>query len=339
MSTSTSPATTGTGGSTAVFGRASGTGSKLKDAMRGSGGALLGLVVLILVMSLATPRFATLQNILNIIDQGTVLGILALGATAVIITGGIDLSVGSVLALCTMVLGYLSHDGGWPLWAAMVASVVVGALAGTINGIGVTFAKLPPFIATLAMMSVARGLANLITNGEQVVGYTDWFYNLSSTRHLGIFSVTVIVLLVLYAAGWLTLRYRASGRSLYAIGGGDEVARLAGIKVRRLTINVYVVAGALAGLAGIVLASRLDSSQPSAGTGYELDTIAAVVIGGASLNGGVGRVSGTIVGVLIIGVLRNGLNLLGVSPFLQSILIGVVIAAAVMADVLRRKSA
>lgn len=339
MSTSTSPATTGAGGSTAVFGRASGIGSRLKDAMRGSGGALLGLIVLVIAMSLATPRFATLQNILNIIDQGTVLGILALGATAVIITGGIDLSVGSVLALCTMVLGYLSHDGGWPLWAAMVASVVVGALAGTINGVGVTVAKLPPFIATLAMMSVARGLANLITNGEQVVGYTDWFYNLSSTRYLGVFSVTVIVLLALYVAGWLILRYRASGRSLYAIGGGDEVARLAGIKVRRLTISVYVVAGALAGLAGIVLASRLDSSQPSAGTGYELDTIAAVVIGGASLNGGVGRVSGTIVGVLIIGVLRNGLNLLGVSPFLQSILIGVVIAAAVMADVLRRKSA
>jgi ribose transport system permease protein len=295
-----------------------------RSLLSGSGGALFGLVVLFVILSITAPHFLSGRNMLNVTDQVTVLGILALGATAVIVTGGIDLSVGSVLALSTMVLGWLSHDGGWPLWAAMIAAVAVGAVFGALNGLGVTLAKLPPFIATLAMM---------------IVGYPDWFFELSSNRYVGFLSTTTIVLIVLYVCGWVYLRYRAGGRALYAIGGGSEVARLAGLKVRKLTIGVYVMAGALAGVAGIVLATRLDSSQPSAGTGYELDTIAAVVIGGASLSGGVGRVTGTIVGVLIIGVLRNGLNLLGVSPFLQQILIGLVIALAVMADVLRRKRA
>jgi ribose transport system permease protein len=177
----------------------------------------------------------------------------------------------------------------------------------------------------------------MITDGQQIVGYPEWFFLLSSERYLGFLSVTTMVLIVLYVAAWAFLKYRASGRAIYAIGGGHEVARLAGIKVKAVTIWVYVAAGALAGVGGIVLASRLDSSQPSAGFGYELDVIAAVVIGGASLNGGVGRIGGTIIGVLIIGVLRNGLNLLGVSPFVQEIVIGLVIAIAVMADVLRRK--
>jgi ribose transport system permease protein len=152
-----------------------------------------------------------------------------------------------------------------------------------------------------------------------------------------VLSVTAIALIVLYALGWAFLRYRKTGRALYAIGGGTEVARLAGLKVKRITVGVYVAAGALAGIAALVSASRLDSSQPSAGTGFELDTIAAVVIGGASLYGGVGRIGGTIIGVLIIGVLRNGLNLLGVSSFIQQIVIGLVIAGAVMADALRRR--
>ncbi|MBT2552533.1 ABC transporter permease [Arthrobacter sp. ISL-5] len=305
----------------------------------GSGGALLGLIALFIILSFASPFFLTTRNIINILDQVTVLGILSVGATAVIITGGIDLSVGSILGLSTMVLGWLSHQGGWPMWTAMLAAIAVGAVAGSINGLGITYANLPPFIATLAMMSIGRGMANLITDGQQIVGYPEWFFNFSSERYLGFFSVTLLVVLALYLVAWAWLKYRASGRSIYAIGGGTEVARLAGIHVKKVTIWVYVAAGALAGLGGIVLASRLDSSQPSAGTGYELDVIAAVVIGGASLSGGVGRIGGTVIGVLIIGVLRNGLNLLGVSPFIQQIVIGLVIAVAVMADVLRRKRA
>lgn len=327
------------GGSTGTDAKAPLFSSLSARLLSGSGGALLGLIVLFIVLSFASPFFLTSRNLINIVDQVTVLGILSVGATAVIITGGIDLSVGAILGLSTMVLGWLSHQGGWPMWASMLAAIAVGALAGSLNGLGITYAKLPPFIATLAMLSIARGLANLITDGQQIVGYPEWFFNLSSERYLGFFSVTLMVVAALYLAAWAWLKYRASGRAIYAIGGGAEVARLAGIHVKKVTIWVYVLAGALAGLGGIALASRLDSSQPSAGVGYELDVIAAVVIGGASLSGGVGRIGGTIIGVLLIGVLRNGLNLLGVSPFIQQIVIGLVIAIAVMADVLRRKKA
>ncbi|NUS82826.1 MAG: ABC transporter permease [Streptomyces sp.] len=307
------------------------------ELLTGSRGPALGLLAMCVVFYIATPYFLTQNNLLNIVDQTAILGLLALGMTAVIVTGGIDLSVGAVLALATMVLGWLSHDQGWPLWLSAIVATGVGGACGLANGLGITFTRLPPFIATLAMMSVARGLANVITDGQQIVGFPDWFGNLSTTRYLGIFTFTTFVLVVLYAAGWAYMRYRSGGRELYAIGGSSEVARLAGISVRKRTVLVYTVTGLLAGAAGVFLAMRLDSSQPSAGTGYELDTIAAVVIGGASLSGGVGSISGTLFGVLIIGVLRNGLNLLGVSPFVQQIVIGVVIALAVMVDVLRRR--
>ena len=304
----------------------------------GTGGPLVGLVVLCVALFIATPFFFTANNLLNILDQITILGILALGMTFVIITAGIDLSVAAVLALSMMVLGWTSHNAGWPLWLSIIAAILVGGLCGLVSGLGVTITKLPPFIATLAMLSIARGTANVITDGQQIVGYPDWFTALSTERHFGFLTITALVLIVLLVLGWAFLRYRPGGREVYAVGGSAEVARLAGIKVKRVTTSVYVLSGLLAGLAGVVLAARLDSSQPSAAVGLELDVIAAVVIGGASLSGGVGRVPGTVVGVLIIGVLRNGLNLLSVSPFVQQIVIGVVIALAVMVDVLQRRS-
>ena len=304
----------------------------------GTGGPLVGLVVLCVALFIATPFFLTANNLLNILDQVTILGILALGMTFVIITAGIDLSVAAVLALAMMVLGWTSHNAGWPLWLSIIAAILVGGLCGLVSGLGVTVTKLPPFIATLAMLSIARGTANVITDGQQIVGYPDWFTALSTERHFGFLTITALVLIVLLVLGWAFLRYRPGGREVYAVGGSAEVARLAGIKVKRVTTSVYVLSGLLAGLAGVVLAARLDSSQPSAAVGLELDVIAAVVIGGASLSGGVGRVPGTVVGVLIIGVLRNGLNLLSVSPFVQQIVIGVVIALAVMVDVLQRRS-
>jgi ribose transport system permease protein len=304
----------------------------------GTGGPLVGLVVLCVALFIATPFFLTANNLLNILDQVTILGILALGMTFVIITAGIDLSVAAVLALSMMVLGWTSHNAGWPLWLSIIAAILVGGLCGLASGLGVTVTKLPPFIATLAMLSIARGTANVITDGQQIVGYPDWFTALSTERHFGFLTITALVLIVLLVLGWAFLRYRPGGRAVYAVGGSAEVARLAGIKVKQVTTGVYVLSGLLAGLAGVVLAARLDSSQPSAAVGLELDVIAAVVIGGASLSGGVGRVPGTIVGVLIIGVLRNGLNLLSVSPFVQQIVIGVVIALAVMVDVLQHRS-
>jgi len=307
------------------------------DWVTGVGGPLIGLVLLCVIFSLTTDVFLTWRNALNVIDQITVLGILAIGMTAVIVIGGIDLSVGSVLAFSMMMMGWLYQSSGVPLGLAIVAGLLVGTACGVVNGLLITKAKLPPFIATLTMMSVGRGLANIVTEGRQIVGYPDWFTNLSTVRHFGFLSVTVAIFIALALISWAVLRYTTLGRSLYAIGGSAEVARLAGIHVQKLTISVYALAGFLAGLASVALACRLNSSQPSAGTGYELDTIAAVVIGGASLNGGVGGIRGTVIGVLIIGVLRNGLNLSGVSPFVQQIVIGVVIALAVAADTLRRR--
>lgn len=295
-------------------------------------GPLIGLVVLCLFLAFATDTFWTARNLLNVLDQITVLGIMAIGMTFVILIGGIDLSVGSVLALSMMVLGYLANEATWPLGIAILAALGVGGLCGLVSGVLITTFALPAFIATLAMMSIARGLANMITDGQMIVGFPFWFSGLAIVRHFGAVTVTVGLMLVITAIAFVYLRYRAGGRALYAIGGNPEVARLAGIHVGKATCAVYALSGALAGLAGVVLAARLDSAQPSAGFTYELDTIAAVVIGGASLSGGTGGIGGTAIGVLIIGVLRNGLNLLGVSPFVQQVIIGVVIAVAVAAD-------
>jgi ribose transport system permease protein len=223
--------------------------------------------------------------------------------------------------------------------AAIVLALLASGVCGLAVGILVTVFRVPAFIATLAMMSVARGVANMITDGQQIVGFPDWFMMLAIDRHFGVLTATVLLMLVVVAVSWAFLRYRAEGRTVYAVGGNAEVARLAGINVQLVTIGVYIVCAVLAGLAGIVLAARLDSVQPSSGFGYELDTIAAVVIGGTSLSGGAGGIGGTLIGVLIIGVLRNGLNLLNVSPFLQQVIIGVVIVLAVGAETLRRRRA
>lgn len=307
--------------------------SKFKGGVHGS---LFGLILLIVVFSFASKYFFSVRNALNILDQVTMLGIMALGMTAVIIIGGIDLSVGSVLAFSMMSMGYAERFLGLPLELAIIIGILIGGLCGLASGLLITKAKLPPFIATLALMSIARGAANIMTDGRQVVGYPDWFTNFATVRHFGVFSTTMILFIVLSIVAWLYLSFRANGRSLYAIGGSEEVARLSGINVQLITVLVYTVSGLLSGIAAMTLAARLDSSQPSAGLGLELDCIAAVVIGGASLSGGVGSIAGTVIGVFIIGVLRNGLNLIGVSPFAQQIVIGVVIAVAVAFDTLGR---
>lgn len=296
------------------------------------------LILLCIVLSLISPYFLRMQNILNILDQVTVLGIMSIGMTAVIIIGGIDLSVGSVLALSMMAMGWIAKIQGISWAIAIPAGIAVGGLCGLITGLLNTKARLPAFIATLAMMSIARGLANIITDGRQIIGYPGWFIGLSIDRHFGFLSATVALFMLLSAIGWLIVKYRPFGRSLYAIGGNSDVAYLAGIDVKKVTTGVYTLSGVLCGLAGVVMATRLDSSQPSSGSGYELNCIAAVVIGGASLSGGVGSIGGTIMGVFIIGVLRNGLNLNGVSPFVQQVVIGLVIVLAVIFDNLRRRT-
>lgn len=300
-------------------------------------GPMVGLVVLVIALCLLTPSFLAVKNLLNIVDQVTINGIMALGMTLVIIVGGIDLSVASLLVLSMMTFGVLTIDLGVPYPLAFGAGLVMATLGGLVNGVLVTFAKVPAFIATMAMMSIARGVANLISGNTQRYGFENWFGDLSTTRYLGFFSLTTIVFIVLILVFWVFLSFRATGRRLYALGGNAEVARLSGVRVRALSVGVYLVSGALAGLAGIILNSRMLSSQPYAAQGYELNVIAAVVIGGASLSGGVGKIGGTLVGVLIIGVLRNGLNLNGINTFYQDIIIGTVIAVTVALDMFNRR--
>jgi ribose transport system permease protein len=307
--------------------------------LSGATGPLIGLLLLCAFLSLATDSFLSFRNFLNIADQITVLGIMAVGMTFVILIGGIDLSVGSILALSMMVLGYLNVSAGYPMGVAIIGALLASALAGTVSGLLITEFRVPAFIATLAMMSIARGLANMITNGSQIIGFPTWFNLGAIIRHFGFLTMTVAVMIVVFAVAILFLRYRQEGRVLYAIGGNSEVARLAGINVRLTTVMVYMMCALLSGLAGILLAARLDSVQPSSGVAYELDAIAAVVIGGTSLSGGTGSVMGTIIGVLIIGVLRNGLNLLSVSPFLQAVIIGLVIVLAVAAETFKHRNA
>jgi ribose transport system permease protein len=307
--------------------------------LTGATGPLVGLLALCVFLSLSTDAFLSLRNGLNILDQITVLGIMAVGMTFVILIGGIDLSVGSVLALTMMVMGWTANIAGLPLVAGIAVALVASAVSGLIVGLLVTLFRVPAFIATLAMMSAARGVANMITDGQQIVGFPDWFMMLAIDRHFGVLTATVFLMLAVVAVAWVFLHFRSEGRMLYAVGGNPEVARLAGINVQLVTIAVYIASAVLAGLAGIVLSARLDSVQPSSGFGYELDTIAAVVIGGTSLSGGSGGIGGTLIGVLIIGVLRNGLNLLNVSPFLQQVIIGIVIVLAVGAETIRRRRA
>jgi ribose transport system permease protein len=295
-------------------------------------GPFVGLVGLVIVMSLLSPVFLTPNNLVNIFVQISYIGIMAAGATLVIILGGIDLSVSSTLGLSFMMVAVLHAKTGLPFWLAIVAGLALGTLIGLINGVMIAYGNIQPFIATLATMFAATGLAIYVTNGTPILGFPHWFQTLAHTRILGI-ALQVYLMLLVFAVAALWLRFRPDGRSLYAIGGNVEVARLSGIRVRRIQLRVYAVAGFLAALAGLVVGARLNAAQPTAGNSTDLlNVIAAVVIGGASLSGGVGRMSGTFVGLLIIGVVNNGLTLLNVSPNLQPVVIGAVIILAVLAD-------
>ncbi|MCW2940980.1 MAG: D-ribose transport system permease protein [Actinomycetia bacterium] len=299
-------------------------------------GALGGLVILVVALSLMSGSFLTVTNLLNVGVQAAVTAILAFGVTFVITTAGIDLSVGAVAALSAVVCAWSATSEGLPWPLALVVALGVGILCGLVNGALITYGKLPPFIATLAMQGVARGLALVISQGSPIALP-------NSISHLGdtISSYLPVPVIVMVAMGLVTafvLARTYSGRAMYAIGGNEEAARLSGIKVTRQKLITYALAGGFAAVAGIVLASRLASATPEAASGYELDAIAAVVIGGASLSGGKGTAFGTFVGALILAMLRNGLNLLSVSSFWQQVVIGVVIALAVLLDTLRRRS-
>ncbi|PKW07948.1 ribose transport system permease protein [Streptomyces sp. 1222.5] len=299
-------------------------------------GALTALIVLVIALSALSGDFLTTDNLLNIGVQAAVTAILAFGVTFVIVSAGIDLSVGSVAALSATVLAWSATNHGVPVFLALVLAVATGVAAGLVNGFLIAYGKLPPFIATLAMLSVARGLS-LVISGGVPIPFPDSVSHLGDT--LGDWlPVPVLVMVLMGVIAAVVLGRTYIGRSMYAIGGNEEAARLSGLRVKKQKLAIYALSGVFAAVAGVVLASRLSSAQPQAADGYELDAIAAVVIGGASLAGGTGKASGTLIGALILAVLRNGLNLLNVSAFWQQVVIGVVIALAVLLDTVRRKA-
>ncbi|MFF3844601.1 substrate-binding domain-containing protein [Streptomyces sp. NPDC002328] len=324
MAADTLKSTTGAGGAAAVR-------RLLLD-----NGALTALIVLLVAMSALSGDFLTADNLLNVGVQAAVTAILAFGVTFVIVSAGIDLSVGSVAALSATVLAWSATQQGVPVALAVVLAVVTGVVCGLVNGFLIAYGKLPPFIATLAMLSVARGLSLVISEGSPIA-FPDSVSHLGDTLG-GWLPVPVLVMIVMGLIAAFVLGRTYIGRSMYAIGGNEEAARLSGLRVKKQKLAIYALSGVFAAAAGIVLASRLSSAQPQAADGYELDAIAAVVIGGASLAGGTGKASGTLIGALILAVLRNGLNLLSVSAFWQQVVIGVVIALAVLLDTVRRKA-
>lgn len=300
-------------------------------------GPLLGFALLTIILSILSPNFLSLDNILNIFRQVSINALIAFGMTFVILTGGIDLSVGSMLALsAALTAGFMA--GGMDPILAMLIGLLAGALMGAFNGFVITKGKVAPFIATLATMTIFRGLALVYTEGRPITGLSkDLSFELMGRGYFFGIPVPVIWMLISYAILYFILKKTTFGRRVYAIGGNEEASILSGIKVDQVKIWVYSITGLLSALAGIILTSRLNSAQPTAGTAYELDAIAAVVLGGTSLSGGRGWIFGTLVGALIIGVLNNGLNLLDVSSFYQQVVKGGVILLAVILD--RKKSA
>ncbi|WP_081712175.1 ribose ABC transporter permease [[Clostridium] dakarense] len=296
--------------------------------------SLIGLVLLITIVSILSPSFLSSKNIFNILRQTSVNAIIAAGMTFVILTGGIDLSVGSILAISGAVCASLLASGQSIVVATIVA-ILVGAFVGFLNGFVIAKGKLQPFIATLATMTILRGLTLVFTDGKPItLGSNDLaikFGNIGGGMIFGI-PTPAIIMLVVFAVCAYVLKSTKMGRYTYALGSNEEATKLSGLNTDKIKIWVYTVSGILASIAGIIITSRLYSAQPTAGTGYELDAIAAVVLGGTKLAGGKGKISGTIIGALIIGVLSNALNILDVSSYYQMMVKGIVILIAVLLD-------
>lgn len=296
-------------------------------------GTILILLFLVAIVSIISPNFLDLNNIMNILQQVSVNGLIALGMTFVILTAGIDLSVGSILALSGMALGMMILSGVNEVLAIIIV-LALGAVLGFVNGTFISKVKLEPFIVTLATMTMFRGITLVISDGIPAMGVTTDAPILDFLSQGKIFGIPfpTILFLIVFLILMLILQNTVFGRGVYAIGGNEEVARLSSVPTNKIKTSVYVISGIMSALAGVILTSRLSSSQPTAGTGFELDAIAAVVIGGTSLAGGRGRIFGTLIGVLIIGVINNGLNVMGVSAFYQQFIKGLIILIAVILD-------
>ncbi|MFM1653015.1 ABC transporter permease [Brevibacillus sp. B_LB10_24] len=312
-------------------------GAGIKQFVRDNMGILIGFLVLCIIISIVNSSFLTANNLLNVLRQTSTNLYLALAMTMIIILGGIDLSVGSVMAVVGVVTSSLVALFGAPVLVAVAAGLAVGVLFGALNGYVVATTVIPPFIVTLATMNIARGAAYVLTDGKPIRVMSDSFNFIGSGYIGGVLPTPVLYLVILLIICYLIMNKTKLGRYMYAVGGNAEAAKFSGINIKRIKLFAYTFSGLMAGVAGIVLASRMFSGQPTAGNGAELDAIAAVVLGGTSMTGGYGRIGGTVIGALIIGVLSNGLNLMGVSSFWQYIVKGIVILVAVYADVIKRK--
>ncbi|MDQ0243564.1 ribose transport system permease protein [Bacillus fengqiuensis] len=300
-------------------------------------GALIGLVLLSVILTVLSDKFLTVNNVMNIARQSSINAILALGMLLPILTAGIDLSVGSILAIAIMLMGVVTVNMGMSPFIGILVCLLVGAFFGWLNGIMLTKLRLPhPFISTLGTMNIARGLALIITAAAPIAGFP-YMIQFLGREFVGPIPVSFLLVIAMYVIFHIFLTRTQTGRYIYAIGGNKEAAHLSGINVNRVLVIVYTISGFMAGLAGLVMVGRVNSAFPLAGLSYELDAIAAVIIGGASFFGGVGTVWGTLIGAMIIAVLRNGLNLLNVSADFQMTVIGLVIIAAVYVDVLRQR--
>lgn len=292
---------------------------------------LIILVLLSTGVALSSNRFLRLGNLFNIVQQSSILGIAAIGVTLTILSAGIDLSVGSVLGFCGAVSAGLIVRSGLPVPLAILVALALGFAMGAFNGLLIVKGRLQPFVVTLAMLAMARGFTLLYTDGRPISGMPE-SYTFLGSGSIGPVPMAAVVFLVVFLLSYVFLRYSRTGLHIYAIGGNEETARLAGIKVQRTKVLVYALSGLTAAVAGVVLTSRLWSAQPQAGSGLELNAIAATVLGGTSLMGGYGGTAGTVAGALIMGVLSNGLNLIGVSAYLQRVITGAVFILAVTID-------
>ena len=296
---------------------------------------LVAFIILCVGLSIATPTFFTKDNILNVLRQVATNSNLAIGLTMAIIIGGIDLSVGAILAFSGLLCASFISDG-MNLGLAVLLAFTLGALFGLLNGLIIAYTNMPPFVVTLATQNIARGIVNVYANGPPISARNPVFNFLGVGYFLGI-PLPVIYSFVLLAVMILILGRSKFGRQLYAVGGNEEAARFSGINIKKVKIIVYTLCGALASFSGIILAARMYSGQPTAGDGFELDAIAASVLGGVSFSGGVGKLGGTIIGVLVLGVLTNGLNLLNINSFWQYIIKGIIILLAVYLDILKKR--
>lgn len=298
---------------------------------------LIGFIILCVFFSVASQEFLSMSNLSNIIRQVSINGILAVGMTFVILTGGIDLSVGSVMALTGTIMAGMMINYGLPPIAAVLIGMVLGAAIGFINGAFTAYAKIPGIIVTLAMMEMARGAALLYTGGYPLSGLPSSYSFIGQGYLFGIIPMPAVVMIIVFIIAYIILNHLPLGRYIYAIGGNEEAVRLSGVKVKKIKALVYVFSGITASIAGIIMTSRLSSGQPMAGEGYELDAIAAAVLGGILISGGRGHIFGTLLGALLLGVLSNGLNLLGVSPYVQRVLKGAIIIGAIYYSSRRQK--